>query len=500
MLTIAKSGLYQNDLGESFLITQGVIGYTLVAGKQFLFRSFVSPVTLTKINAVKVVISGNGSPSRGILIPKSELITEWSSPNGPSVGFIIRGFAFAKSGTYSIMLSFKDDTLTDLGLPMTYALQFAPTKDLRIMVVPLIGSAPSRNFLFTDAWNIDIDKAMQRLGSMFPVRDCVLRGLKHKVAAGIRYEVAKPLEAWPLEVGIPAPDYLAETKAINAQTTSNTDRIDVTILYRPVQPNYNEPPGGIAAYGGITQALPTASCVAGWWAGLSLTAPCFAQEIGHLFGLEPGGSPHFQDPANPMHSKDPSIYDPYAFDFVNKRIYPAPNHFLGDPMNNLGNGVFQGADSVMYNAYDWEYVRQGLMNLNANSTGTEINPAVRDVCAFIRLNKLYKTIPVPPNTFVETIGSRADGKQYVWTNNGFVPVIPPGDPYAKFFAQTTKILLKEFIKNKVDEVYIPVDNKVMEIIGSQVNSLDSGHTDLLNLDSGKNGHHHEHKISEFATE
>jgi len=490
MNTITKSGLYQNDLGESILITQGVIGYTLVAGKQFLLRYFTSPVTLLKVNAIKVVISGNGMPSRGILIPKSEIIIDWISPNGPSTGIIIRGFAFPKSGTYTIDLSYKDNNLSDLGSTTSYSVSFAPTRDLRIMVVPLIGSAPARNFLFTEAWNIDIDKAMERLGSMFPVRDCVSRGLKHKVAAGIRYEVAKPLEAWPLEVGIPAPDYLTETKAINSQTTTNTDRIDVTILYRPVQPKYSEPPGGIAAYGGITQALPKASCVAGWWAGLSMTAPCFAQEVGHLFGLEPGGSPHFQDINNPMHSKDPSIYDPFAFDFVNKRIYPAPTHFLGDPLNNLGNGAFQGADSVMYNAYDWEYIRQGLMNLNANATGTEINPAVRDVCAFLHLNQIQKTIPIPPNTFVETIGSRADGKIYQWTDHGFVPVVPHGDPYAKFIKQTVNMVLKEFIKSKVDKVYIPVDNKVMEIIDSSYYSLHSGNTDLLRLKGDKKDHHH----------
>ena len=490
MNTITKSGLYQNDLGLSFLLTQGVIGYTLVAGKQFLFRTFTDQTTLSNINCISVVISGNGMQSKGILIPKSSLFFEQLSPNGPSVGFMIRGFACPKAGIYNITLSYLDNNFVNILSPATYSLSFAPTRDLRIMVVPLIGSAPARNFLFTDAWNIDIEKAMQRLGSMFPVRDCVSRGLNHKIAAGIRYEVATPLEAWPLEVNIAPPDYLAATKAINAQTTSNTDRVDVTILYRPVQPAFNEPPGGIAAYGGVTQPLAKASCVGGQWAGLEMTAPCFAQEVGHLFGLEPGGSPHFQDLNNPFHSKDPAIYDPYAFDFVNKRIYPAPNHFLGDTLNNLGSGAWQGADSVMYNAYDWEYIRQGLMNLNANPTGTEINPALRDTCAFRLLNQLQKTIPVPPNTFVQTIGSRADGKIYKWTDHGFVPIIPPGDPYAKFYTKAAEIVVKEFIKTKVDEVYIPIENKPMDIIGSGYRSLHSGNTDVLHLEGDKETHEH----------
>jgi hypothetical protein len=111
--------------------------------------------------------------------------------------------------------------------------------------------------------------------------------------------------------------------------------------------------------------------VTGLWQGIEMTAGGIAQEIGHNFGLEPAGSPHFQDPQDPGHSKDPFIVDSYAFDFVNQRHYSRP---IGDTMNNTGGGAFQGIDSVLFNAYDWEYLREGIGQLP--STGTEANTCV----------------------------------------------------------------------------------------------------------------------------
>jgi hypothetical protein len=38
---IDKSGYYHDTRGQPYLLTQGVTGYTLVAGKQCLFRLFM---------------------------------------------------------------------------------------------------------------------------------------------------------------------------------------------------------------------------------------------------------------------------------------------------------------------------------------------------------------------------------------------------------------------------------------------------------------------------
>jgi len=93
-----------------------------------------------------------------------------------------------------------------------------------------------------------------------------------------------------------------------------------------------------------------------------------AQEVGHLFGLEPRESPHFEDPRDPSHSKDPAHNDPFAFDFYLLKPYqPPPGGFVGDVMNNLAGGVWQGRDMVLYNAFDWEYLRQKLIKLPGSS-------------------------------------------------------------------------------------------------------------------------------------
>jgi hypothetical protein len=85
-----------------------------------------------------------------------------------------------------------------------------------------------------------------------------------------------------------------------------------------------------------------------------------------ISGLEPRTSPHFEDPLDPNHSKDPGHFDPIAFDFYLLRPYlpfVPPFGFVGDPMNGLGGGVWQGRDMVLYNAFDWEHLRQKFMQL-----------------------------------------------------------------------------------------------------------------------------------------
>ena len=48
-----------------------------------------------------------------------------------------------------------------------------------------------------------------------------------------------------------------------------------------------------------------AHVVGGNWNGKEVTVSIMAQEVGHLFGLEPRGSPHFEDHLDTRHSKDP---------------------------------------------------------------------------------------------------------------------------------------------------------------------------------------------------
>ncbi len=104
-----------------------------------------------------------------------------------------------------------------------------------------------------------------------------------------------------------------------------------------------------------------------------LDGSCIAQEIGHNFGLEPPGSPHYNDPNDPGHSKDGPLGDPYAYDFVHHRpLAVGPLGFSGDTMNNSAGGLTQGQDAAAYNAYDFNYLIDQLASLPG--TGSETNP------------------------------------------------------------------------------------------------------------------------------
>ena len=367
---ISLSGVYQGDNGQTFLVTQGITGYTLVAGKQCLFRLFLDAQQLTQVDTVTFRASSPGlNQPDATFTSQSQLIVETGTPNGPSVGLIIPGFAFPKAGNYSVTLS-AQNAVSAVLQHTSFDLTFQPTKDLRLLVTFLFHEGV---FAPTTTWYTDIERSMLRLGSMFPVRDGVQNSLNGDTSNGLRYLIDNPCDGYTS--GYYDCVY-GQTRQMNA---SIGDHIDVTVEFRPglYYPDWNPP--GDPAPGGNSGRPPApysdlrrASCVAGRWQGLEMTAGCVAQEIGHNFGLEPPTSPHYQDPNDPGHSKDPFITDPYAYDFVNLRLYNRP---IGDTMNNTGGGAWQGADAVAFNTYDWEYLRGGLDGKSGfmalDSTGSE---------------------------------------------------------------------------------------------------------------------------------
>lgn len=184
-----------------------------------------------------------------------------------------------------------------------------------------------------------------------------------------------------------------------------------------------------------------------------MSAGCFAQEIGHNFGLEPVGSPHFDDPSDPGHSKDPQVIDPFAYDFVNHRTFsPYPsNRFIGDVMNNSGGGAWQGAELVMFNQYDWEHVRAELMKVG--STGTDVNPCLEDPCGPTK-----KILPRSPAQIHQLIGSRAGGPLWEWTPHGIRPIPSPRPGVRLSSVRNEGLLsaLRDFERDGAEEIYIAV--------------------------------------------
>ena len=163
-----------------------------------------------------------------------------------------------------------------------------------------------------------------------------------------------------------------QTRALDTQLAPKGQQVDLTFEFRWgfYPPDVGDPsPGGNSGRPAPPFSdLRRGSCVSGPFNGLDMTAPCFAQESGHNYGLEPATSPHYQDPNDNGHSKDPLIVDPYAFDFV-KRV---PYGTIGDTMNNgFPQGSWMGNDAVLYNAFDWEYLRQQFQAAKSSgATGT----------------------------------------------------------------------------------------------------------------------------------
>jgi hypothetical protein len=474
---ISRSGFYQDNVGRSFLITQGHVGYTLITNKQVLFRLYLNQDTISQMLAILALItmkSGQTRVSKSFLLPLGSLglnpETDPTTPHGPSIGIGI-GF-FPYPGLYDVKLFVLGQIFPPLLLPLVVFeipdLHFSPSGRIRMLIHFIQGSAPSRNFLADSRWYYDMIYSLERFAYMLPVRDGIIDRLDDP-NAGLCYKIGSVQEAWPDEVGIPLGDprrdYMRETNQINSR--GGPEHVDATVLWRPVQPRLNEEPGGIALY----NSLPgPANFVGGYWHGIESTAPIMAQEVGHLFGLEPPGSPHYQHPLDAKHSKDSRIIDPFAYDFYNYRPYEqniwfqyGPNRrqsYIGDPMNNYG-GWQQGRDSVLYSAYDWEHLRQKFLNLPGILQGITEGPNPSES----GWNKLLAGSPKINLPSPEMTLSPKDGYQWDWTIHGFQRFKVDGKIQRESgFTPHVEGIFSAIRNLGVDEVYTPIDKNLMSAI------------------------------------
>src|SRR6266702_1337592 len=356
---------------------QGLSETSLVAGKTTAFRVVTDPSTSAATNQIETMIVRPDGSRLSTAWSNSQFLSLQNASGKPSLLIRVPGIDLPWVGSYSLEARLADAQAHVLA---TYSLEFQllPTKDLHLIVTYLFKGTGSDAFAPTATWDADVQRSMNRLGSMFPVRDGVQNSLNGAVPGGLRYLI-----------GTPCDGYIAgyydcvykQTRSINAAAG---DHINVSVEFRPgiFTPVCREVPCGPGGNSGRPPApysdLPRASCVSGNFRGIEMTAACIGQEVGHNFGLEPSSSPHFQDPQDPGHSKDPFIPDPDAFDFINNRVYVR----VGDTMNNLAGGAFQGVDAIMFNAFDWEYLRQQIAKLpNSGPTVadrfmTDVAPAV----------------------------------------------------------------------------------------------------------------------------
>jgi hypothetical protein len=414
---VQNSGLTAGHHGHQILVTQGQSGCSLVAAKKCLFRLFVDGRDILNISNFKVRVRSGASDNT---YDGLNWFSETAAPNGPSVCCVIDGPVFPTAGFYTVAL-IPEDLAGRQILVDSLTLFFLPTKDLRLLVIFITRPGV---FLPTPEWYSDIASSMLRLGQVLPVRDGVQPALNGSRCAGLRYLIGSACDGFgpdaecralqtELEVAENQLQHVvdddarqdiirriqqiqrglrshscgpaelfqdcaySQTRKINQ---SAGDHIDITCDYRPgfYFPQFNPPgdpfPGGNSGRPPAPYSdLPRAAFVGGLFQGVQMTAPTAAQEIGHNFGLEPPTSPHFEDPRDARHSRDPLINDPLAFDFVKNAVYP---RLIGDVMSNeFPNGRFRGSEATMYNAYDWEYVRGGIDGAGGlmalASTGTE---------------------------------------------------------------------------------------------------------------------------------
>jgi hypothetical protein len=68
---IKYSGFYQDNFGRSFLVTQGLVGYTLVAKKEILFRLYLNPTLMNQVQFILVTIKSLpfGLINQSIVLP-----------------------------------------------------------------------------------------------------------------------------------------------------------------------------------------------------------------------------------------------------------------------------------------------------------------------------------------------------------------------------------------------------------------------------------------------
>jgi hypothetical protein len=479
MAKITASGVHTDEFGQMILITQGLAGYTFVANKKILFRLFLDlsalccPTVIATVTYKILFIT----ITKTFIIPSSALLIEDAAPFGPSIGVLFTGDAFPYLGSnVRYQVDFRvyggSSTIPHFRTP---EMQFQMPGRLRLLIHNLVGTAPWGNTITPNfSWLVDMFQSLERFSNMLPVRDGLKFGLTH-ADAGLCFIYGENINTWPQPTPTQAEMLqliLSETEQINSSGTA--EHVDATVGFRMRDAAKFPPPGGEGAGGtaffyDVAPGKGLALVVGGNVNGKELTASIMAQEVGHLFGLEPKESPHFQDPLDGLHSKDPVLNDPFAFDFyLLKHYQPGPGAFLGDCMNGLGGGVWQGRDMSLYNAFDWEYLRKKFVRL-PGVAARSVSEAKRPTKAqqskvAAALDKMFADeneidVRNPSKGLPFT-----DGFTWHWTSRGFQPVKDETKKGAVRFVANAEMIRSILEGLGLKTVYAPVADRPLRAV------------------------------------
>lgn len=368
----------------------------------------------------------------------------------------------------------------------TGIMRFSQPGTLRILAKPVESTsrtAPWGNKILYDiSWFYDFFEALKRLEAMLPISDGINLGLVSVPSGvGLACAVGQKIDAWPAVCpngGAPSvPDgefpsflvcpsaemnesILREAKDLRAAGI----RVDTTVTWRPrdvMKPPSGEPPGG----NGTVNAPPDqtiARVVGGLNNGFETTASIMAQEVAHNFGCVSGSSPYTD---GSWHSKFPEILEPgasCAFDFVLLRPYlGVPRGPVADAMDGFWG---RGKDLVLYNAYDWEHLRQKLVAASgiASESEDENEPEEYKKKVTNDLETSFADLtPIKVENY-DSILSPKPGFEWYWTHLGFQLLrkgIQTYDP-----TTSVETIFSALEKDGITEVYAPIAGKPFPII------------------------------------
>jgi len=485
MEKITSSGLHSDEFGQLALVTQGLGGYTLVARKKILFRLFldVPMINPTAVLATIRIKIGGLTITKNILIPSGSLLIETTGPYGPSVGVVFTGDMFPFPGTYKVSFSVRGTSSFTPQFKLN-ELVFLPPGRVRLLIHNLVGKAPwGTNIQPNFGWLVEMFQALERFSAMLPVRDGIKFGLAQQ-NAGICFLFGENIDPWNCPSGLcTQPEkidkLLRETKIINSAGTS--EHVDATMGWRPRDTTMFPPPGGENAGGKAFPSVALASFVGGNESGREKTASVMAQEVGHIFGLEPAASPYSDGGG---HSRNRAVIDPFAFDFLLLKPYrPVGGDFIGDVM---GVGWHQGKDMVLFNAFDWEHLRKRLVQLPSLSGLAEKKRPAKNQQAEVvdELNEIFAKVPEMKVADPGKALPSRKGVRWHWTDLGFEPVNSGENNKARArLSPSAEAILTWLEDLGVPEVYAPIDGRSLHLV---INPNTA--TSLPERDFGVSGH------------